>query len=50
MAWEAGWKDVVAVPAGYTTQVIATFDWHGPYMFHCHILVSALRVEWLPAS
>jgi spore coat protein A, manganese oxidase len=38
-AYEAGWKDTVAVPAGEEVRVIARFDGHrGRYLIHCHNL------------
>ena len=38
-AWEAGWKDTVAVGPGEKVRVIAKFDdFTGPFVFHCHKL------------
>ena len=40
-AYEAGWKDVVGVPANKIVRFITKFDDYSdslhPYMFHCHI-------------
>jgi len=35
---ERGWKDTVAVNPNETVKVIASFDYKGLYMYHCHIL------------
>jgi FtsP/CotA-like multicopper oxidase with cupredoxin domain len=36
---DAGLKDTIAVPAGKSVQVQATFpDMLGKYVFHCHFL------------
>ncbi|MBK8615457.1 MAG: multicopper oxidase domain-containing protein [Flavobacteriales bacterium] len=41
--WEAGWKDVVFVPAQGSARVITRFedfaDPDMPYMYHCHLLM-----------
>jgi blue copper oxidase len=42
-AAQAGWKDVVFVPAGQTVRFIARFEDYAdalhPFMYHCHIAV-----------
>ncbi len=35
---EMGWKDTVRATPGYITQIIATFDIKGRYVWHCHII------------
>ena len=36
--WETGLKDTVIAYPGSVTRVKATFDKHGLYVWHCHIL------------
>jgi spore coat protein A len=36
---EMGWKDTLAMPQGFETDIIAQFlDYTGDYVYHCHIL------------
>ncbi len=35
---ERGWKDTILVNPNETVEVIASFDYKGLYMYHCHIL------------
>jgi len=35
---EQGWKDTVVTKPGQMTEVVATFDIPGSYVWHCHIL------------
>jgi len=36
--WEIGWKDTVIAYPGEVTDVTATFDIDGLYVWHCHIV------------
>nr|WP_084213441.1 multicopper oxidase domain-containing protein [Thermicanus aegyptius] len=35
---ERGWKDTILVQPGETVKAIATFQYEGIFMYHCHIL------------